>query len=111
MGLKMNKRQKIFITIGICELWGMLNFILMLTGSDLLQNVDSGLNFIGIVVILSVAFTLRIAHELDLQSWGSDMFTVPASFVIQFLVYLLIGGVLAYFVVREKSSNCPESNK
>ena len=82
----MKKWQKILITIGICELWGMLNFIFMLTGSDLLQNVDSGLNLIGFVVILSVSFTLRIAHELNLQSWGSDMLTVPASFVIQFLV-------------------------
>lgn len=94
---KMKKWQKILLTVAICEVFGLTTLALFFWGGSLLGHVKSP-SPILIVSMISCFFTLGICHELLVLAPDA---LIPAAFLIQFVIYLIIGLVISIVVCRK----------
>jgi hypothetical protein len=100
----MNVWQKRFITIVICEAWGLTTLALLLFGgftgkggNPYVVLID---HLIAFICAVSCCFTMRIREEL-FSSAVSSIPETSIAFLIQFLVYAIIGLVISICVCRK----------
>jgi predicted transporter len=105
----MKTKHKRLIIIGCCIAWGMVSLSLVTWGESLLGNGIKQLNLLGYICLFSVLFTGRIIMFFH-ESLKSELVVCVISFVIQFLVYILIGTAVAFaaYAPWRKTKSLPE---
>jgi len=91
----MKIKHKRLIIIGCFIAWGMLTLSLMAWGDSLLGNGGKQLNILGYICLFSVIFTGRIIMFFH-ESLKSEPLGYTIFFVVQFLIYALIGIIVAF---------------
>lgn len=108
----MSTNYKRLLTVVICIGWGMLTTTLMFAHGNLLGHPKEP-NILGIICMLSNAFTIRIVTELDLLSGSSQSAAITMAMLIQFFVYVIIGIIIScvlYPPWKKESSKKAESH-
>jgi len=105
----MKTKHKRLIIIGCFIAWGMLTLSLTAWGESFLGNGGKQLNLLGYICLFSILFTGRIIMSFHLLI-KSPVLGYTIFFVVQFLVYSLIGTAVAYAPWR-KTKSLPESTE
>ncbi len=108
----MKTKHKRLIIIGSCIAWGM--FSLYALDCDLLLSLfgeSKAPNALGMIFFLSCALIIRLEREFDLYSQMPEPFLTLTLFMIQFVVYAIIGIIISYaaYAPWRKTKPLPES--
>ena len=97
---EMNTRQKVLLTIAICEAFGLTTLTLLFFGSGPGHSKDSN-PLVLLICAIPCAFTIRIIGELELFHVAPKVLAFLIVFFTQFVVYAILGLIISIVVCRK----------